>query len=390
MSRSLAAVVAAALLLAGCGPEMKPTSSPSGGGKCPTSADRPMALAIGAHANVPTPEVPGDLSALMTDVAQARQQVTIIRVDGDPKIIFDDAPPPARKNERADDLDLDKYVKGMNAAFRDKVKPVAAEVDLLRALTIAGKATAPGGTIALIDSGLQTVAPLHFGKDDLLAAEPADVAKHLADQKLLPDLAGRTVALVGFGNTAAPQPVLDNRWSGNVVAIWKAIVEAAQACVYEQSQSSTKDAAVSQPAVSVVTPPAPAPLRAIGCGQIELGSADNISFQPDSREFKDRPAATERLRELAGVITSKRQRAELIGRTATYGPPEGRITLSQQRAEAVRDVLVELGVPADRVTARGVGTDWPEHVQDVGPDGGLLPGPAEQNRKVVVKLTCEG
>ena len=50
---------------------------------------------------------------------------------------------------------------------------------------------------------------------------------------------------------------------------------------------------------------------------------------------------------------------EIQGHTDNQGTPDGNMTLSQQRAEAVRDRLVQLGVSADRLTARGFGQTRP-------------------------------
>ncbi|WP_158846639.1 OmpA family protein [Saccharothrix deserti] len=380
--------VALTLLLVGCS-EAPDTGNPPAGFSCPTSVDKPMALAVGARANVPKPKIPAAVQDLMTGVARARADVTVIRVDGDPKVVFDAPPPPREGNENADGLVLEEHLNAIAAAYRDQTPARAPEADPLTALTVAGKRVGPGGTIALVDSGLQTTPPLRFDEEPLLSAEPAEVAAYLEQEKLLPDLSERTVLLIGLGETAAPQPRLDNRWSANLVAIWTAVAEAAGACVEALPLGETTDAVVSTPGVAVVTPPAPPP-PLTPCGEVELGEADNVSFLPDSAEFKDRDAARTTLGQLASVVRAKNQRVELIGRTASSGSVPGRVALSAQRAEAVKGTLVELGVAADRITTRGVGSDWPTHVPDVGAGGVLLPGPAAQNRKVVVKLTCEG
>jgi outer membrane protein OmpA-like peptidoglycan-associated protein len=47
------------------------------------------------------------------------------------------------------------------------------------------------------------------------------------------------------------------------------------------------------------------------------------------------------------------------GHTDSRGDAEANLQLSQQRAEAVREALIELGVASDRVTATGMGEDFP-------------------------------
>ena len=66
---------------------------------------------------------------------------------------------------------------------------------------------------------------------------------------------------------------------------------------------------------------------------------------------------------------------------------QSQVDLSTQRAEAVKALLVEAGAPADRITTSGVGSQFPGYVNDVGPGGKQLPGPATTNRKVLVEPT---
>lgn len=49
----------------------------------------------------------------------------------------------------------------------------------------------------------------------------------------------------------------------------------------------------------------------------------------------------------------------LTGHTDSSGPEPGNLELSQQRAEAVRQALVERGIPADGLRTRGVGSSEP-------------------------------
>jgi outer membrane protein OmpA-like peptidoglycan-associated protein len=77
----------------------------------------------------------------------------------------------------------------------------------------------------------------------------------------------------------------------------------------------------------------------------------------------------------------------VIGTTADVGSKEMQVQLSTARAESVARLLVELDVPKTRITASGVGSSFPEYVPDHGPDGQILPGPAQQNRTVRIDFT---
>ena len=50
---------------------------------------------------------------------------------------------------------------------------------------------------------------------------------------------------------------------------------------------------------------------------------------------------------------------ELVGYTDNTGAPDANQTLSQNRADAVKAILVNQGVSGDRITTRGLGQDHP-------------------------------
>ena len=52
-------------------------------------------------------------------------------------------------------------------------------------------------------------------------------------------------------------------------------------------------------------------------------------------------------------------RVEVAGHTDSSGNERRNQTLSEQRAEAVRKYLIDNGISADRITARGYGSSQP-------------------------------
>ena len=70
------------------------------------------------------------------------------------------------------------------------------------------------------------------------------------------------------------------------------------------------------------------------------------------------------------------------GHTDSTGNEEANLLISQQRADAVLEALVSLGVDADRVTSVGMGQDFPIASNDT-EDG------RAQNRRVDVILLDE-
>jgi len=88
-------------------------------------------------------------------------------------------------------------------------------------------------------------------------------------------------------------------------------------------------------------------------------------------------ASLEEVVDLLQTEPDKKIRVE--GHTDSRGAAETNLELSQQRAEAVREALISLGVAAERVTAQGMGEDFPI-ASNEGEDG------RAQNRRVDVIL----
>nr|MBK7063887.1 OmpA family protein [Deltaproteobacteria bacterium] len=84
-----------------------------------------------------------------------------------------------------------------------------------------------------------------------------------------------------------------------------------------------------------------------------------VHFQTNSAEIL--PDSNTLLEEIADTINRHPEitAVEIQGHTDNVGNPASNLTLSQSRAEAVRDTLIRLGVPADKLTARGFGQTRP-------------------------------
>jgi outer membrane protein OmpA-like peptidoglycan-associated protein len=376
--RALVVVVALAVgtpALAAC------TSDPPQA--CPTAARPGLAVAVGGRANTPAPAVPDRVGELIDKAVTDGTGINVIRVDGDPTIACalsfkSDAANPVAK---ADDLNRYKrQARGILGATRAK-EP---EANPLQALVLASHAAGPGGPVILIDSGLQTVAPLDFRVPGLLDADPDAVVKALSDRGYLPDLSGHTVVLAGIGYTATPQPSLDERRRANLVRIWEKIVTAAGATVETVTTPNTADAPENLPTVSPVEVP-PTDVIRIACNTDSILSNDGaVGFQPDSTTFIDIARSRQALAEFAAFLTRNGDaRASLVGTIAHYGSDDGDSGLSRLRAQRVREVLVDLGVDGSRITAHGAG--W-------GPfptkDGPPTPADDQRNRRVVISITC--
>jgi outer membrane protein OmpA-like peptidoglycan-associated protein len=120
-------------------------------------------------------------------------------------------------------------------------------------------------------------------------------------------------------------------------------------------------------------------------GTVVLTGGD-VAFRPDSAVFVDPAAASQTVAPVAEQMVDGQLRASITGMTADVGDLTGQQLLSRQRAQAVADLLISLGVPADRMTVAGMGSQFPGYVEDHDADGHLLPAAAAANRKVVLEL----
>ena len=96
----------------------------------------------------------------------------------------------------------------------------------------------------------------------------------------------------------------------------------------------------------------------------------------DFGKYTLKPAAREKLAKVSGIVLAyPGLKIQLEGHTDSIGSEEYNMKLSQQRAEAVRDYLSAQGVPADSMTAKGLGESDP--VASTSTDAGR-----QRNRRV--------
>lgn len=109
---------------------------------------------------------------------------------------------------------------------------------------------------------------------------------------------------------------------------------------------------------------------------------EKIGFVADKAVFLDPDEANETLQPVAEYLVKHPSVSiVLAGTTAGDKDSDFTLSLSRQRAETVKNALVELGVSADRIIAIGLGSEKdPWHVYNAGYDGSAASG----NRKVVL------
>ncbi|ACU75775.1 hypothetical protein Caci_6944 [Catenulispora acidiphila DSM 44928] len=399
--RAMALCMAAAVLCAGCGGGSKKhsvaqASQPSSAcGAAESGA--PVGLVLGLRANSPKPVLPGDfadqVTALITAAAKAKPAapVVVTELDGVPHLAYDEPFATTAKGSIGIKTERDQYVSYVNTVA-SSLKPSQPQADDLMAIRKTTDQMKHRGTLIVADSGLQTSAPLDFRTPGLLEATPAEIATSLSNSGELPDLHGIRVVFVGVGQTVTPQPDIGQPLITNLKHIWQTLLVKAGACdvSFEPDASLADSSTAGYPAVGLVPLPAP-PKPGPFCGTTVFADSGTVGFEPDTTQFRDPAAAHTTLANYAATVKPYLPGAtiEVVGTTATWGDEAGRLKLSAERAQAVVDELVTLGIPRANLKPEGVGTHWSTHVDDVTKNG-LNPVLAEQNRSVVLVGHCGG
>jgi outer membrane protein OmpA-like peptidoglycan-associated protein len=111
------------------------------------------------------------------------------------------------------------------------------------------------------------------------------------------------------------------------------------------------------PPPAPVAAPAPAPKTEVTQEQIKL--KEKVEFETDSAVLKD--SSKPLLDEVVQVMKDhpEIEHVRVAGHTDSNGTREHNQKLSTERAEAVKKYLVDHGVAADRLAAKGYGQDRP-------------------------------
>lgn len=116
--------------------------------------------------------------------------------------------------------------------------------------------------------------------------------------------------------------------------------------------------------------------------QIDVRVTSDILFDTDSAALRSASRAT--LQQVAqNVAQYPDEVVDVEGHTDSTGSDDHNMALSQRRADSVRGYLVDQGIPASRVTARGYGESSPKSTNDT-PEGRQL------NRRVEIHIRATG
>ena len=183
-----------------------------------TVEDTPLALSIvvGAHSNAGSIPLNAEtVTSQLYQVAQTQGNITIIRADGAPAVVFQTTIPELPTDglsENKQKAIAGEYV-GQLQAVLDQLSAEVPEVDTLEAIRLGASALSKdekNKVLLVLDTGLSSTGYLDFTQG-LLNAEPEAIVAALDEAEALPELKGMSVLWASCGRTAAPQPSLSGR-----------------------------------------------------------------------------------------------------------------------------------------------------------------------------------
>ena len=232
------------------------------------------------------------------------------------------------------------------------------ETDLISAISLASRmlsaGTADNKVLIIRHSGVNTaVASLPMQDLDLLNSDPAKLLDQLDAAAMLPQLNGVAVEFYGLGDVAGSQGTLSAQQVQWLKSFWQAFFDRTGAANVTLHSDIVSGDALTVNGHTVT------PLAVAGAPTFIKVSTEQVAFQPDSTTFLDEAAARAALNGLAEQLKGTSAHYIVAGSTAQVdnASREGAQALSLARAQAVRDVLVEAGVPADRFTCLGLGNE---------------------------------
>lgn len=211
--------------------------------------------------------------------------------------------------------------------------------------------TADNKVLIIRHSGVNTaVASLPMQDLDLLNSDPAKLLDQLDAAAMLPQLNGVAVEFYGLGDVAGSQGTLSAQQVQWLKSFWQAFFDRTGCKRHLPYRHRVRRRLNNGHTVT--------PLAAAGAPTFVKVSAEQVAFQPDSTTFLDEAAARAALNGLAEQLKGTSAAHYIVaGSTAQVdnASREGAQALSLARAQAVRDVLVEAGVPADPIHLPGPG-----------------------------------
>lgn len=397
----------------------------------------PIAIAIVVGRTVGSNEYAESMYAEVDDWVRRASiggYVCIIVADGEPfiaKVFGAETFPINAKTKHSMNQFIDSRTKKVMEFIKsDAVLPANDETDVIGALILAERALRADEAyglerrVLIMHNGLPTAGSLSLNNPETAITvnglENGDIDRIVSGLKnargVLPDFSGISVKWVGMGNTAAPQQ-LPSAIGVQVESLWQTILRDTGAIfsdndirikatggtpiiyiegVTKQVSTIHFDAKLEREPGYVMGIDASMPEMEDESGEdgdfVVSITSESVEFIPDEAIFWDEPEARRVIKEYAELVkvsleANKDMQIYIVGFSAkiTLNGNSTRTDLSERRAAAVASVMVEYGVPSDRLISFGLGPNGGSELRvDEFAGGEFNNTTAQRNRKVMI------
>lgn len=265
-------------------------------------------------------------------------------------------------------------------------------IDMLKSIEV-GVSSIAGlegeSEVVVLGSGVSDGGVLDM-TNGLLESDARQVVEYYSAHDELPDLSGAVIAWYGMGSTAGDQAAPSNSQRLAMEKLWEAVLSECGAKVDLRKESvASPGARQTVPEVGIVPFPEVEPFKPSSWeGATVEYSPTQLGFVGDEATFSDADQARTALQSVADLLASDASLKAIVTASSASYPwdPSWPKRLSEERAEAVKSQLVEMGVEADRVSAVGIGSGEPD---DLDENGLQIPEKSAAKRRVVIEIVAE-
>lgn len=370
-----------------------------------------LALALGIRNGMAIPDI-APVVPLIEQIHLSGGTVDIYVTDGDPSANsthFDVDAPDMSLSENNRLKAAEKDAADLTAAILE-AKPKAEESDVLGAVNLAAeklRSYTGEKSLVIFDSGVSTTGGLHQ-----TTFEDLDVDATVSDliaKRSVTDYSDMKIAWFCFASADGEQPKLADIDYYNLRDEWTKIFTSGGAktedITIDRGSIANLDKQTKQALFDSYPSVTPVEVTFDNGGThyyepdtseeetkktiIDTGVAVNeqlLGFEKDSYVIADRDKAKKDLEGVAKAIKdSPELNVILIGSIAKVGEEESGKEFSLKRAEALRDLFVEMGVPSEQMKTAGAGYSDPNfYTDDNDANGNLIESLAKMNRCVYV------
>ena len=349
-----------------------------------------IAVGIQSTRNCASIAIDSALEAELEDaLLENGSQVQIYEIDGDSYRINQDEiksdyKSGLSKNNRQ--TQCDNIINRINKIISSDAVPVTPEVDILGGLTTLTNAVnsmsysnSNAKQILLVSNMLSTSGVINFAESSIYI-DLEDYANFVS--KEMPDMAGISVTFF-IADADDDQQEIPNSDKERLKSFYQAIINGAGGSVKfaEQTSSNGEVDKSSWPAVTTVD------IRnSTYSGEVlDVTLEESVLFKSDSTEWIDEQAAEDTLSSLVDAINDSDDEVVVAGSTATTSSSEERhIEFSLQRANKVKDMLIDLGADSSKLIAIGIGKSYERYRV---PDSGQYANETNHSKNRCVFIT---